>query len=671
MGAPVPADDLPGTAATGRVVPPDDLPVPTMTVKPETAGVMERFGTGLIDPVVGGAQLLEHGADVVGLAKPINRFNNWLAEKTGLVAPIPEGGMDQVVKEREAAIRKSEPKGMDWARLLGGVLSPVNLAVPGGGLATEAGIAGRIGMAAAQGAGVGMLQPAAGEGFVGQKVGQAGMGFLAGGTIGAASEVISPVVSWLRGVHGDTVAGDKAAQTILDRIQKDEKGGGPTMQQMLDLANLTPEKPMMLGDVAGVNTQGLLGKVARAPGEAKQIIAKAMNDRAIDASLRLGDDITDSLGGGAAYTIDKALVKARSEAAKPLFEKAYAVKPIYDARIDQYLQQPEIQEGIRRGWTNERREAIGEGRAPNPADYAILYFDEQGHPVIAPVPNMRLLAVAKEGLDAMLEDMKEPLTGNLNKAGVALKKFRNGFVDALDKLNPLYKTARNAWSGGTDSFLALREGQDLFNLEPEKIRDLFQNEYTENDREFFRLGAANAMRKMVGGTEEMGEQTGLPLGMPKGNPAKRIAGSPRQRQQMRAMFDNDAEFDKFFQRLNSEHMMYQNWQKIYGGSQTAERMGEDLRGELYAGSHAVRVGGSLVRGHPIEAASHGLQALTAVLPKTHPKVAAAQARLLTKPTPEAIKALRDAAGKIPTIRVTPWMVPGAAAAVTPDFGEKQ
>ena len=50
-----------------------------------------------------------------------NRLNNWLADKTGLVARLPEGGVDQQVREAEAAYQQRRAaageSGIDWMRL--------------------------------------------------------------------------------------------------------------------------------------------------------------------------------------------------------------------------------------------------------------------------------------------------------------------------------------------------------------------------------------------------------------------------------------------------------------------------------------------------------------------------------------------------------------------------
>src|SRR5512139_2637724 len=63
---------------------------------------VERFGMGMADPIQGGAQLLTKLLPD-SVVQAGNAANNWLADKTGLVARLPEGGVDQQTREREAA----------------------------------------------------------------------------------------------------------------------------------------------------------------------------------------------------------------------------------------------------------------------------------------------------------------------------------------------------------------------------------------------------------------------------------------------------------------------------------------------------------------------------------------------------------------------------------------
>src|SRR6516164_6620254 len=79
--------------------------------------VFERLGTGAMDPIHGTAQLLSHAPG----ASYVNRFNNYLADLGVPLARIPEGGVDEMVRQREEEIQKARggETGTDWWRVAG------------------------------------------------------------------------------------------------------------------------------------------------------------------------------------------------------------------------------------------------------------------------------------------------------------------------------------------------------------------------------------------------------------------------------------------------------------------------------------------------------------------------------------------------------------------------
>lgn len=158
---------------------------------------------GMVDPVHGGAQLL-HNITPAPIRNGVNTVNNWLADKTGLVAPVPDGGVDQMVAERDKA-RTAEraaagDAGMDTARLVGNIASPANL-LPVGRVSSVAPWLAKIPalerfvQGAAGGAVQAGLQPTSGEEgkFGAEKLGQLVVGGLGGGTL---STLAPRVTGW-------------------------------------------------------------------------------------------------------------------------------------------------------------------------------------------------------------------------------------------------------------------------------------------------------------------------------------------------------------------------------------------------------------------------------------------------------------------------------------------
>lgn len=160
------------------------------------------FTMGIADPIHGAAQLLTNllPADLVERG---NQLNNWLAEKTGMVAKLPAGGVDQQVREREQQYEQQRAAagegGIDWARLAGNVVSPVNLGAAS--LAPRAAsLAGRMGAGAALGAASGAMTPVtSGDDFATEKAKQVVGGGIGGAAVPAVAagfgRVISPKAS--------------------------------------------------------------------------------------------------------------------------------------------------------------------------------------------------------------------------------------------------------------------------------------------------------------------------------------------------------------------------------------------------------------------------------------------------------------------------------------------
>jgi hypothetical protein len=620
-------------------------------------GRMDRLGTGMVDALVGTMQDLAHMPDPMGFVPgPQHQV-----EEQGKQA------IDKFAQDREGRIKAQSPEGTDWYRVGGNLASPAAL-VPGP--FGKANIAGRVGNAAVQGAIGGMTQPATRPtDFAGQKVMQGAEG-AAGGVAAypiaaGLGKLGQGIYRWWKGIQPANTVEDKAVVQLLKRMEQDIKGGGPTTQDMLDVLNAArhTDKPITLADVGGENLQALIGRIQRSPGESRQLITKFLNDRDLEAGLRLDKDVSDAFGSGSAHDTMKALGEARSQAAKPLFEEAYqggSIAPlehqfsrafkeagaaekviqrdlqsarnrvtaaaarqnqagdnvyavsganqdmraaqaevkaleaklqqaqqakqsildvlrqaqedatshapgaIWSPRIQEFLNNPRIQQGIKRGLRIERDNALAEGREMKPSEYSIVGTDAEGEPIVGKVPTMRLLAVAKEGLDRMLEEsgFTNPETGQLNKEGIAIDKMRRSFLEELDKLNPKYKSAREAWSGPTQSRLALRQGVEFNKMTPEQLRDIVKD-MNPNDLEFFRLGAAATLRKWVAETGAQGDE------------ARKIAGNQYMRNKLRQFFPSDDAYNKFVDSVGLESVMFRTNRRLTGGSDTARRVTED------------------------------------------------------------------------------------------------
>jgi hypothetical protein len=159
---------------------------------------MDKVLKGVTDPIEGGAQLLTEmlPKSVVNAG---DAAQNWIAEKTGLMNKLPQGGSPELFKQNEAEYqaRRGGDTGTDWARIAGNVVSPANLALAaklpmaakGAGMAAKTAIG-------ALGGGISALTAPVTEGdFWNEKAKQVGTGALFGGATPAVMNGISRVIS--------------------------------------------------------------------------------------------------------------------------------------------------------------------------------------------------------------------------------------------------------------------------------------------------------------------------------------------------------------------------------------------------------------------------------------------------------------------------------------------
>lgn len=250
---------------------------------------------------------------------------------------------------------------------------------------------------------------------------------------------------------------------------------------------------------------------------------------------------------------------------------------IWSPRLQQFLDHPEVQSGLKNGLKMEMQDAIAQNRPFKPSDYSIVGTDEKGDPIIGAVPTMKSLAVAKEGLDARVADMKDPTTGRPTKAGLSLKRFRDAFVNELDTLNPAYKTARETWSGPTQSMEAVNDGKQHFTRS--ESNDQLKAEFdhlSPGDKDFYRLGAAEAKIDQLERAPDSSDKS------------KRIINSERDRKRFRMLFPSDAAADQFIQSVARKRQAFETNNAITGNSQTAGRVAEDTNPGATALLHGAR-----------------------------------------------------------------------------------
>lgn len=541
--------------------------------------------------------------------------------------------------------------------------SPINYFLPES-VFGKAGLIPRTASAATQGAEVAALQPTSGksESFAKEKAVQTGVGAATGGILAPITEATGALGKWIFGTKGPEAVQDKAVQAVLKRIEQDQKAGGPTTQDMLDLIHAVPGKPMTLADVGGENLQALLGRIQREPGEARQIITKFLTDRDLDSGLRMAGDVNAAVGEGSAHDTALALGVARSRAATPKYEAAFSrIVPTEQeaATVQRFINDQLGQDGLQKGLRIIQIENLAGDIPFNPADYGVA-LGENGRFVLEPgVPNLRLMDAVKRGYDHIVEEHRNDVTGKLDDYGRAVNLARAAYTGQLRSMYPRYGSALDAWGGPSTSMQALQDGRDFLKEEPEAISRQVAS-LSPSDKEFYKLGAAATLRKRIATTG------------PSGDESNRVAGNSYIRSQLRPLFDSDEAANRYIDSVMAERRMFQTKFKTMGGSQTASRVAEDDGPDIASGMHGVRGAVDLTHGNLLGAGYHMSKMFDRLRPKGDPAVNASAARMLLGDPDQAASALAIGAQRPPPFaqRATPFAVPGAAIGTYDALGIK-
>lgn len=516
-----------------------------------------------------------------------------IAQMIGKV--MPGGGVDTKTEgevKKGTKIPASESSDLSPAGVLGNIADPMNYV--GAGVLGKFTKLGPMAKSIATGGLAGAMQPVEGEeGFAEGKVRQIEEGMALGYGFSVAGKAVSKGMEafgdYLARNHPEAIQ-DRAVQTVMRRIQQDAKSGGPSAKDALDLVTAANAagKPMTLADVGGKNTRSLGGNVYRQGGEARGAVESFLTKRDEGAAQRLSQDISKYVSGGPTmHQATESLLQARSSSARPLYAETDKLQGIWSPRLGQFMDDPDIKAAMARGYKIERLTSLAENRTFNPTMMGVD-VDAEGNIKLLKTPNMRVLDMAKQGLDAQIADQRDPITGRLSSMGVALDKARRAYVTELDALDKsgVYKKAREAWGGYSASLDALRMGKSVFANTPEENAAAVAK-LSPGDREFHNMGVADTIKEKLA-------KTGL-----NSDEAKSIIKNQWMRDQLRPSFRTQADFDGFVESVSAESKMFKTKFDTMGGSQSAERLAEDGGGkDLLAGAG---IAGKVARGSYLSA----------------------------------------------------------------------
>jgi hypothetical protein len=375
---------------------------------------------------------------------------------------------------------------------------------------------------------------------------------------------------------------------VLAALQKD---GVSASDAQAALTKLGPQAT--LADVGGTNVRSMGEQVAMGPGSGSQTAQATLEGRSAGAQQRINDAIKDATGAtGNIHADADALIAQRAQAAAPLYDIALAQdkNPVFtsklavDPRLAQFANDPIVQQGMQRGAEVARLNALAKGDDFDPHKY-LWNTTPEVPPTLKPgtvdpstgakmtpdtytpgtppqtTVSMNALDAAKRGMDDILEQYRDPVTGklNLDQRGKAINDVRSAFVKHLDSINPDYAAARAAYAGPSQSLDAMNMGKRALSNDPEVTSKIVGN-LSEGDKQFYLNGVTRALQNKIESTQDGADAT------------RKIFGNTLIRNKIAAAFDDPDKFQAFQQKMEAEAKFAQTRNELLKGSQTGRRM---------------------------------------------------------------------------------------------------
>lgn len=466
---------------------------------------------------------------------------------------------------------------------IGGSLVPVGLAGRAGLLGAKAvGMGGNLARGAAAGGVEGAVAGfGTGEGGLQNRLESAATGAALGAGLGAAAPVAAGVLGDVGGrvLDGFGLTGAKRASELAER----------RVGKAIEREGLTPEglgQRMQEAEAAGVRimpadigeaTRGAAYSAQAVPSSMRTGVLEALSERGVEQGSRIADTTAQKMDAAGSYGLDYL---------DDLFEQSQSkYKPLYDA-ADVDISAAPFQKYADRKVFKDAFRAV-QRRADTLGEPAIPSLEEALSGGVVPTSYLQKIA---QGLDRVIADNTDTVTGKLNDTARDTLKVRNEFKGQIGELNDAYKKADAQFADMMD----LRKAYDVGDAYEKLTTQEFARKVakmTSGEVEAMKAGMITRVRNIASGSDRT-------------DYVQRLFGSPKRREALRKAFPSDEEFAKFETYMNFERDISRTQRRVLGGSDTqrnlleAQEQGVDpqaLLGLLTGGKgEAVRqLGGAL------------------------------------------------------------------------------
>lgn len=382
------------------------------------------------------------------------------------------------------------------------------------------------------------------------------LGAMMGGVGVIGAKVLSPVLRWVAGRGGQEALRDKATQMIAQKIAENADNGGPTAQDILDIAAATPQKAQTLADVSDP-VRSVVSLVAKTPGSAASRVRNELMQRGAGRTREMYQDISQALGGDSAETAANTLAESRAEAFDGMLGDALDT-PVETAdvrAIQRYVIDPVGQRALLKEMRQSNIETLRPGRMPiSPRKWGLQYNEKTAKWIIDPdkaeegaTPSLRFIDSIKQEFDKEVNKHRDSFTGEIpvgDRRGQELLKSRDALVSYLRNKFPEYGRAVDQYSGYDESMRVLEAGQNFNKQTPERLYNAI-SQLKPGDKEFFKLGAADFLRRRIA---EKGP-TFLFRAAGQGDEGQIIYSK------LKPLFDSQGDYDKFISSIAAQVRM--------------------------------------------------------------------------------------------------------------------
>lgn len=520
-------------AAQVRALPADQREMPSEMAARSPLGNLPQsrggsFMSGAAD--TGGIGFADEAGAAVGSMLTGNSYGDTLKE----------------MRDIRAGAQEQNPKSFMGGQVAGAV-APF-LLTRGAGSPLLTGVArpgASLGGRMAAGASAGAIQGGAygvgsGEGLVdrlAQGVGGAVMGGGIGGSVPllatTVKSVFKPAIDAVKARMNPAAFADKK---VFERLA----AGGATPDVVATKMARNPGAAV--ADTAGKSARDLLRTTVNVPGAARDRVATQVAIRQMGQGDRLREAVKTTLADPDGYlTAKDRIADTMKRISKPLYDRFEKSRVPINSRLLELINTPAGKAALRHAQQLSANERVQFTKnmeiTPSGWDYI------------------------KKALDDMVDGQTDSITKKVTNEGRVLVGLKNDLLAELDRINPYYKPAREAWGGIKQLDDALEFGRKALTMTGEQIKRATAK-YNAGQKMSMRIGAAEALRKDI-------DRAGFT-----NNAVLNIMNSRQRYGALRSLFDNSSQFAEFRRTLLSEARKRKTYDAVRGNSTTAAQLAD-------------------------------------------------------------------------------------------------